>query len=84
VCPPESREWYVSFSHDTRSYFYTTQESGAAIDSQFTSLSRSSSIIPELDDLARPWQLVEVADAKQEWDICDILGEEDVDGVPHY
>jgi hypothetical protein len=21
---------------------------------------------------------------KQEWEICDIVGKEDVDGVPHY
>jgi hypothetical protein len=31
-----------------------------------------------------PQQVVEVADNKQEWEICDIVGNEDVDGVPHY
>ena len=25
-----------------------------------------------------------VVDNKQEWEICDIVGKEDVDGVPHY
>jgi len=28
--------------------------------------------------------VAEVADNKQEWEICDIVGKEDVDGVPHY
>jgi hypothetical protein len=36
-----------------------------------------------LDDPGRPPQ-VAVADNKQEWEICDIVGKEDVDGVPHY
>ena len=25
-----------------------------------------------------------MANDKQEWEICDIVGKEDVDGVPHY
>jgi hypothetical protein len=29
-------------------------------------------------------QTAEVANDKQEWEICDIIGKEDVDGVPHY
>ena len=36
-----------------------------------------------LDDPERPPQ-VAVADNKQEWEICDIVGKEDIDGVPHY
>ena len=36
-----------------------------------------------LDDPGIPPQVV-VADDKQEWEICDIIGKEDVDGVPHY
>jgi len=36
-----------------------------------------------LDDPEQPPQ-VAVADNKQEWEICDIVGKEDVDGVPHY
>jgi hypothetical protein len=36
-----------------------------------------------LDDPERSPQ-VAVADDKQEWEICDIVGKEDVDGVPHY
>jgi hypothetical protein len=31
-----------------------------------------------------PEQAVEVANDKQEWEICDIIGKEDVDGVPYY
>ena len=34
-------------------------------------------------DPERPPQ-VEVADDKQEWEICDIVGKEDIDGVLHY
>jgi hypothetical protein len=29
-------------------------------------------------------QAAEVANDKQEWEICDIIGKEDVDGVLHY
>jgi len=36
-----------------------------------------------LDDPAIPPQVAEMAN-KQEWEICDIVGKEDVDGVPHY
>ena len=53
------------------------QESVAAIDSQ------SATLAPTLDDPGQPPQ-VAVADNKQEWEICDIVGKEDVDGVPHY
>ena len=31
-----------------------------------------------------PEPAVEVANDKQEWEICDIIGKEDVDGAPHY
>ena len=31
-----------------------------------------------------PPHVAEVANDKQEWEICDIVGKEDVDGVPHY
>jgi hypothetical protein len=31
-----------------------------------------------------PEQAVEVANDKQEWEICDIVGKEDVNGVLHY
>jgi hypothetical protein len=37
-----------------------------------------------LDDPAIPPQVAEVANDNQEWEICDIVGKEDVDGVPHY
>jgi hypothetical protein len=37
-----------------------------------------------LDDFGRTPQVAEVADNKQEWEICDIVGKEVVDGVPHY
>ena len=32
----------------------------------------------------RPQDVVEVANDKQEWEVCDIISKEDVDGVPHY
>jgi hypothetical protein len=37
-----------------------------------------------LDNPGRPLQAVKVADDKQEWEICDIIGKEDINGVPHY
>ena len=37
-----------------------------------------------LDDPEIPPQVAEVANDKQEWEICDVVGKEDVDGVPHY
>jgi hypothetical protein len=39
---------------------------------------------PVPDDPKRPQQAVEVASDNQEWEICDIIGKEDVDGEPHY
>jgi hypothetical protein len=44
----------------------------------------SPSTIPASDDPRRPQQIVEVANDKKEWEICDIIGKEDVDGVLHY
>lgn len=44
----------------------------------------SPSTIPALDDPRRSQQMVEVANDKQEWEICDIIDKEDVDGEPHY
>ena len=41
-------------------------------------------MIPALDDPEMPEQAVEVANDKQEWEVCDIISKEDVDGVPHY
>jgi hypothetical protein len=52
-------------------------ESVAAINSQ------SATLAPTLDDSGQPPQ-VAVVDNNQEWEICDIVGKEDVDGVPHY
>lgn len=37
-----------------------------------------------LDDPGIPQQVAEVANDKQEWEICGIIDKEDVDGVPHY
>jgi hypothetical protein len=37
-----------------------------------------------LDDPAISPQVAEVANDKQEWEICDIVGKEYVDGEPHY
>jgi hypothetical protein len=41
-------------------------------------------VIPTLDEAEMPEQAVEVANDKQEWEICDIVGKEDVNGVLHY
>jgi hypothetical protein len=59
------------------------QESVIAMDGQYTTL-RSPSAIPAPDDPEMPELAVEVANDKQEWEICDIVGKEDVNGVPHY
>lgn len=56
----------------------------AAVDGQFATLAATSLIGSVLDGSGMPPQLAEVADNKQEWEICDIVGKEDVDGVPHY
>jgi hypothetical protein len=61
-----------------------SQESVMGIAGQSTTLPRSPSTIPTLDDPEMPEPAVEVANNKQEWEICDIIGKEDVDGVPHY
>jgi hypothetical protein len=55
----------------------------AALDGQSDILAATSLMKSTLDDPERPPQ-VAVADNKQEWEICDIVGKEDVDGVPHY
>ena len=36
------------------------------------------------DSLERPEQMAEAVDADKEWEIRDIIGKEDVDGVVHY
>jgi hypothetical protein len=54
------------------------------LDSQSATLARGPSTIPAPDDPEMPEQAVEVANDKQEWEICDIIGKEDVDGAPHY
>jgi hypothetical protein len=61
-----------------------TQESVAAIDGQSATLAAAALMKSALDGLGRTPQVAEVADNKQEWEICDIVGKEDVDGVPHY
>jgi hypothetical protein len=53
-------------------------------DGQSATLAGSPSTIPPPDDPEMLEQAVEVANDKQEWEICDIIGKEDVDGVPHY
>jgi hypothetical protein len=53
-------------------------------DGQSATLAGSPSTIPALDDPEMLEQAVEVANENQEWEICDIIGKEDVDGVPHY
>jgi hypothetical protein len=53
-------------------------------DGQSATLARSPLTIPAPDDPEMPEQAVEVANDKQEWEVCDITGKEDVDGVPHH
>jgi hypothetical protein len=52
--------------------------------SQGAALAKSTSMISESDDPGMPQQVVEVGNDNQEWEICDIIGKEDIDGVPHY
>ena len=61
----------------------TAQELLAALDSQSGVLASTSLMKSTLNDPEQPLQ-VAVADNKQEWEICDIVGKEDVDGVPYY
>jgi hypothetical protein len=72
------------FPHITSAPATAPQESVVAIDGQITALAKSTSMIFESDDPGMPQQVVEVPNDKQEWEICDIIGKEDVDGVPHY
>jgi hypothetical protein len=58
------------------------QESVAAIDGQSPTLAATALMKSALDDPGRLPE-VAVADNKQEWEICDIVGKEDVDGVSH-
>jgi hypothetical protein len=59
------------------------QESVTAMDGQSATL-RSHSVIPAPDVPEMHGQAVEVANDKQEWEICDIVSKEEVNGVPHY
>jgi hypothetical protein len=54
------------------------------VDSQSVTLAKSALITSALDNLRRPEQLVEMAYDKQEWEICNIISKEDVDGIPYY
>jgi hypothetical protein len=51
---------------------------------QSAALPTSPLTIPTPDDLEMLEQVVEVGNDKQEWEICDIISKEDVDGEPHY
>ena len=44
------------------------------LDDQSATLAGSPSTIPAPDDPEMPEQAVEVANDKQEWEICDIIG----------
>jgi hypothetical protein len=61
-----------------------SQESVAAINSQSATLAVTALMKSTLDDPGIPQQVVEVANDEQEWEICGIIDDEDVDGVPHY
>jgi hypothetical protein len=60
------------------------QESVTAIDGQSTTLAATALMKSALGDPGIPQQVAEVANDKQEWEICGIIDKEDVDGVPHY
>jgi hypothetical protein len=60
------------------------QELVAAIDGQSATLAAAAWTKSDLDDPGKTPQVAETADDKQEWEICDIAGKEDVHGVPHY
>jgi hypothetical protein len=60
------------------------QESVAAIDSQSATLAATALMKSALDDPGIPQQVAEVANDKQEWEICGIIDKEDVDGVLHH
>jgi hypothetical protein len=80
---PKENTNITSASQPTKATI-VSQESVIAIDGQSATLARSPSTVSASDDPRRPQQVVEVANDKQEWEICDIIGKEDVDGEPHY
>jgi hypothetical protein len=55
----------------------------AAIDSQSATLAATTLMKSTLNNLKIPQQ-VEVANDKQEWEICSIIDKEDIDSVLHY
>jgi hypothetical protein len=61
----------------------TQRLSEVPIDSEIATFVRTASMAFTTNDLAEPQAVVEV-DSKREWEICDIIGKEDVDGVVHY
>ena len=61
-----------------------SQESAAAIDGQSATLAATALMKSALGDPGIPQQVAEVANDKQEWEICGIIDKEDVDGVLHY
>jgi hypothetical protein len=60
------------------------QELVAAIDDQSAIPAAAAWMKSALDVPGKTLQVADVADDKQEWEVCDIVGKEDVDGVPHY
>jgi hypothetical protein len=60
------------------------QESVAAINSQSATLAATALMKSALEDPGILRQVVEVANDKQEWEICGIIDDEDIDGVLHY
>jgi hypothetical protein len=52
--------------------------------SQLTATFATLSLSESGDGFERPEQMAEVVDTDQEWEICDIIRKEDVDGVVYY
>jgi hypothetical protein len=60
------------------------QELVAAIDGQSATLAATALMKSALGGPGIPQQVAEVANDKQEWEICVIIDKEDIDGVQHY
>lgn len=59
------------------------QQSEVPIDGEVATLARTASMTYKSNDFAKSQQVAAVVDDNREWEIRDIIGKEDVDGVPH-
>jgi hypothetical protein len=61
----------------------TPQQLDIPTDGEASTFGRTASMTSIPNDLAEPQAVVEAND-KQEWEICDIIGKEDIDGIVYY